>query len=111
MASDMQLLSSVPFSIGFLCLVLGYMIRRRRGLIAIGYEPTTSSSPRGFCNWVGTHLVILGMVSVFSGVLVLFFPDAGIAVLLSFAFLIVVFTSSAAVGVTRFEGPRLEKKT
>ncbi len=110
MASDIQLLSSLPFSIGFLCLVIGYMIRRRRGIIVVGAEPAPPN-PRGFCNWVGTHLVILGIVSVFCGFLVFFFSEAGIAVLLSYAFLIVVFTASSAVGVTRFEGRQVERKT
>ncbi len=56
-------------------------------------------------------MVILGMVSVFCGVLVFFFSDAGVAVMLSYAFLIVVFTASSALGVTRFESPRSERKT
>lgn len=72
--------------IGITCVAFGYLIGKKQMLeILAGHDPKKVTDKKGLARWVGTNLVLMGVLAFFSAALMAVFPQTRTVLLLVYA--------------------------
>ncbi len=66
----------VTVLIGVTCVAFGYLISKKQMLdMLAGYDPKKVTDKEGLARWVGTNLVLMGILAFFSAALMAVLPQ------------------------------------
>lgn len=94
----------VFFLVSVLMIIMGIIIRKYTlvHLIA-GYDEEKTEDKQGLANWVGSNLIIMGLLSFLNAFLASVINDATIWFITAFIAIIVIFSIRTAVGYKKYE--------
>ena len=75
---------------GLTCFVLGYLVGKKQMVeILAGYEKEKVTDQRGLANWVGSNLILMGILAFVSAGLMALLPEGRVILFLVFILVIV----------------------
>ena len=93
----------LPLLFGVSTLILGYFIAFQ-GLVEVlaGYDSSKVKDPKALGRFTGSHLMLLGLIGIFTGILGAVFPDAGQVLNIVFFITIALISIRLAIGERKY---------
>ncbi len=100
----MEIISLVTILIGLLFLLIGYLVRSKQMVeIIAGYDPNKVKDEKGLAKWVGSNLLLMGLLGLLIGGLGFIFPQINTILVIGFGVVIVILAIRTAFGCKKYE--------